>query len=160
MAPLSHLWTVCLTFSSLSAPAHSAATCCEHRAATMGCHLVMNPQGARHWFKVPLPSQCRGTVGMMTCWLPAQMVLFHSVDVAAGQWRWKCAQWQIFSFASFWSVNLFRNLCYLSYFWNREWSCHVPHHWSGKWEQALIINTIKTLKKTGYVMNMHRMLWF
>ena len=105
-------------------PPSSAATCCRHQAATMGCHLIMNPEGARHWFKVPLPSQCREAAGMMTEVRPFagsrhRWCFFHKFTVGK-----LCCCWTItfkacgatdccrrFSqFASFWSVNVSRNL--------------------------------------------------
>lgn len=58
MAPLSSPWTICLTFSCSPLLALPLVVITEE--PQWGCHLVMNPEGARYWFKVPLPSAHRG----------------------------------------------------------------------------------------------------
>lgn len=130
---------------SLQTPAHlaspSAATCCRHRAATMGCHLVMNPEGARHWFKVPLPSavqrDCRNDG-----WGAGRFSLAPSTDGAFSHskcyWvnavyaprlldnkgesvrRDRLVYFLYFSFGSFWSLNPLQESVLMSYFWGRK----------------------------------------
>lgn len=73
------------------------------KAATMACHLVMNPWGASHWFKVPLLSECSVSAEMMAvvrwlagseyrwCFFTQSMLLGNFLSaVAAGLWNWKC----------------------------------------------------------------------